>query len=150
MIKQAFEFLKENYEVSFATCEDNKPKIRVFQIMKFGDKDLFFATSPKKAVFKQLHENPFIEIMAFKGKISVKCVGQAHFDVDDKTKQWIFDNNPVLPRLYEDYKGLEYFRMEIESIDYYDLQPTPPILKHINLSTLEEEDGFVGDRYSKQ
>ncbi|MBQ7984010.1 MAG: pyridoxamine 5'-phosphate oxidase family protein [Bacteroidales bacterium] len=149
-MNQAIEFLRKNNEVSFATCEDGKPRIRVFQIMKIEGKDLFFATSAKKAVYRQLQQNPFIEIMAFAGKISVKCSGRAVFDVDERTKQWIYDNNDVLPRLYNDYKGLDYFRMQIDFIDYYDLQPTPPVLKHIDMSTVEETDGFVGDKYSKQ
>ena len=149
MIEQAIEFLKENNEVSFATCEANKPKIRVFQIMKIEASDLFFATSAKKAVYKQLQKNPCIEIMAFKGKISVKCVGRAFFDVKEETKRWIYDNNPVLQRLYDDYSGMEYFRMEVESIDYYDLQPTPPLFKHIDIATGNETNGFVGDKYSK-
>ncbi|MBO6117948.1 MAG: pyridoxamine 5'-phosphate oxidase family protein [Bacteroidales bacterium] len=148
MKDKALEFLSKHNEVSFATCEANKPKIRVFQIMKIQDNDLYFATSPKKEVFKQLKQNPCIEIMSFYGQISVKCTGKAAFDVDDMTKRWIFENNPVLPRLYDDYNALEYFRMGIQTIDYYDLSPTPPLFKHIDLTANTVSDGFVGDKYS--
>lgn len=149
MLNKVIDFLSSNNEVSFATVEASKPRIRVFQIMKIKGTDLFFATSAKKAVYKQLKENPFIEIMAFKDKVSVKCSGKAVFDVKEETKQWIYENNPVLSRLYEDYKGLDYFRMQVDFIDYYDLSPTPPLFKHIDLVTNEIKDGFVGDRFSK-
>lgn len=156
MLDKAIEFLRQNNEVSFATVEEGKPRIRVFQIMKIektskqeGSVVLYFATSAKKSVYKQLKENPAIEIMAFKDKVSVKCSGKAVFDVKEETKQWIYENNPVLSRLYEDYKGLDYFRLQTDYIDYYDLFPTPPVFKHIDLTTNEIKDGFVGDRYSK-
>lgn len=150
MIDKVLEFLRENNEVAFATAKEGKPKIRAFQIMKIEGKDLFFATSSKKDIFYQLQENPFIEILSMKGKISVRCIGEALFDVNEETKRWIFENNPVLPRLYNNYMELEYFRMKLSSIDYYDLLPTPPIFKHINIETNEINDGFVGDKYSKK
>ena len=33
-MEKAFEFLKMNKDVAFATVEDGRPKIRVFQIMR--------------------------------------------------------------------------------------------------------------------
>ena len=34
-------------------------------------------------------------------------------------------------------------------MDYYDLNPTPPVFKHFDLISGEVSDGFVGDRFSK-
>lgn len=79
MINKAIEFLRQNNEVSFVTVEENKPRIRVFQIMKIENTDFFFATSTKKAVYKQLQTNPFIEIMSYKDNLSAKCSGKAFF-----------------------------------------------------------------------
>ncbi len=36
----------------------------------------------------------------------------------------------MLQRLYPDYRAMTYFSMEIDHLDYYDLTPTPPILRH--------------------
>lgn len=76
-MQQALDFLKNHVEIAFATCEGNRPHIRIFQIMKMEDTTLFFATSPVKEVFKQLHENPCVEIMASESKEFVKVSGKA-------------------------------------------------------------------------
>lgn len=148
-MEQALAFLKEHNEVAFATCEASKPKIRIFQIMKIEETALYFATSPVKDVYKQLQVNPYIEILSSGGKVSVRCAGKASFEVDEQTKQWIYENNPVLPRLYTSYDKLAYFKMPIEQMDYYDLQPTPPLFKHFDLLNQTEGKGFVGERFNK-
>lgn len=129
-MEKAFEFLKTNKEVAFATMEDGKPKIRVFQIMKRDGRTLYFATAPGKEVYRQLQENPNIEILAMRDNVSVRIAGQTVFDVDDKTAQEIYAANPVLPRLYKAYTDLVYFRLPIATLDYYDLTPTPPLQEH--------------------
>ena len=149
MIQQALDFLKSHIEVAFATCEGGRPHIRVFQIMKQEGTTLYFATSPEKRVYKQLHDNPFIEIMASADNEFVKCSGRADFDVDDATARWIYDHNPVLPRLYTNYDKLAYFKMDIELMDHYDLRPTPPLFNHYDLTKNTEANGYVGERYSK-
>ena len=119
-MEKAFEFLKTNKEVAFATAEDGKPKIRV----------LYFVTAPGKKIYRQLQKNPNIEVLAMRGNISVRIAGQAVFDVDDKTAREIYAANPVLPRLYRAYTDLAYFRLPAVSLDYYDLTPDPPLQEH--------------------
>ena len=149
MLQKALDFLREHNEIAFATCEGNLPKIRVFQIMKQEGVKLYFATSPMKAVHRQLLQNPNVEILASADKVSVRCAGMVHFDIPDDVKRWIFDNNAVLPRLYSSYDKLAYFCLPIAGMDYYDLNPTPPILKHFDLMSGEVGDGYVGERFSK-
>lgn len=149
-MEQALDFLRNNKEVAFATSEGNRPKIRLLQIMDQESTTLYFATSPQKAVYKQLQENPYVEILAMDGQVSVRCTGKVSFDIEDEKKQWIYKNNPVLPRLYSTYNSIAYFSLSLEEIDYYDLQPTPPILRHFNLIEHTEGEGFVGERFSKK
>ena len=149
MMQTALDFLSRNNEVAFATCADNLPHIRVFQIMKQEGTTLYFATSATKAVYRELQANGYVEILAMAGRISVRCVGQVNFDVDEDLKQWIY-NNPVLPRLYSSYGKLAYFALPIATLDYYDLRPTPPILRHFDLVAGTEGSGFVGERFSKK
>lgn len=129
---KAFEFLKTNKEVAFATVENDKPKIRVFQIMRQEGRTLYFATSPHKEVYQQLQRNRNIELLAMRGNVSVRITGQTVFDVDDLTAQDIYNSNPVLPRLYKAYTDLVYFRLPVTSLDYYDLTPEPPVLEHFD------------------
>ena len=147
MLQTALQFLSEHNEIVFATCEGNLPKIRIFQIMKQEGTVLYFATSPEKAIWKELQANPNVEVLAYADNISVRCSGMVNFDVEEDVKQWIYDNNPVLPRLYSSYDQLVYFRLPIAEMDYFDLTPTPPVMKHFDLMVGDVGDGFVGSRF---
>ena len=130
MIQNVLDFLREHKDVAFATCDGNLPRVRVFQIMKQEGTTLWFATSAKKDVYKELQRNPNVELLSWAENVSVRCVGKVVFDVEDEIKRWVYDNNPVLSRLYDSYDKLDYFRMDITAMDYYDLSPTPPEIKH--------------------
>lgn len=147
-MQTALDFLSQNKEVAFATSEGNRPKIRLFQIMRQVGTTLFFATSPQKEVYHQLQQNPYVEVLASANRVSVRCPGKVSFDVDDACQRWIYDNNPVLPRLYSSYDKLAYFALHIEEMDYYDLHPTPPVFKHFDLLTGDVGNGFVGERFA--
>ena len=125
MFEKAIQFLKDHKEIALATCEGNLPKLRIFQIMKQEGHVLYFATSAQKAVYRELRQNPNVEILAYADNISVRCSGMVNFNVEDDVKRWIYDNNPVLPRLYSSYDQMEYFCLPIAEMDYYDLSPTP-------------------------
>ena len=125
-------FLMSHTDVAFATVEDDKPKIRVFQIMKRENATLYFTTTTYKEVYKQLQKNPFVELLAMAGNISVRVKGKAVFDVPDNIGKEIYETNPILMRLYRSYSDLVYFRLDISELDYYDLTPTPPIFEHFD------------------
>ena len=72
------------------------------------------------------------------------------FEVDEETQRWIYEHNPVLPRLYTSYDKLAYFVLPIAAMDYFDLNPTPPVFRHFDLLTGETGNGYVGERYSKK
>ena len=96
MMQKALDFLSSHNEIAFATCEGNLPKLRMFQIMKQENNLLYFATSAKKAIWKELKQNPNVEVLAYADNISVRCSGMVNFDVEDDVKRWIYDNNSVL------------------------------------------------------
>ncbi len=148
MMQTALDFLKVHNEIAFATCEGNLPKLRIFQIMKQEGTVFYFATSVNKAVWKELQANPNVELLAYADKVSVRCVGAVSFEVPDDIQQWIYDHNEVLPRLYTSYDKLAYFSLNIAEMDYFDLRPTPPIMKHFDLITGDMGDGYVGEKYS--
>ena len=171
MFERALRFLRDHKEIALATCESNLdyiecchssdipvrdqmtlavpafPKLRIFQIMKQEGHVLYFATSAKKAVYRELHQNPNVEILAYADNVSVRCSGVVNFNVEDDVKRWIYDNNPVLSRLYTSYDQMEYFCLPIAEMDYYDLSPTPPVFQHFDLISGQVGQGFVGDKY---
>ena len=113
MFDKAIQFLKDHKEIALATSEGNLPKLRIFQIMKQEGHVLYFATSAQKAVYRELRQNPNVEILAYADNISVRCSGMVNFNVEDDVKRWIYENNPVLPRLYTSYDQMEYFCLPI-------------------------------------
>ena len=147
MLQKALEFLRKHNEITFATTDGTSPRLRIFQIMCQEGTRFYFATSAKKAVWEELQANPNVELLAFADNISVRCSGVVNFDVPDDIKRWIYDNNPVLPRLYSSYGELEYFCLPIAVLDYFDLTPTPPINQHFDLMEGQVADGFAGKRY---
>ena len=135
-MKRIYDLLNNNRDIAFATVgDDGKPKIRVFQIMKIDEQAniLYFATSPKKEVFMQLQSKPAVELLALSGKSSVRIAGDAAFNLGDEICQEIYDTNSVLSRLYKDYQDLAYFCVPMVTLDYFDLNTNPPILKTFNL-----------------
>ena len=132
-MRRALDFLRDHKEIALATCEGNLPKLRIFQIMKQEGNVLYFATSAVKAVWHELKKNPNVELIAYEGNVSVRCSGMVNFNVEDSIKRWIFDNNDVLSRLYTRYDQMVYFCLPIAEMDYYDLEPTPPINLHFDL-----------------
>ncbi len=129
-MERVIEFLKIYKDVAFATVEDNKPKLRVFQIMKIIGNELYFATAARKEVYRQLQSNPFVELLAMHENISVRVAGKVMFDVNDDICKAIYNENAILQRLYADYTSMVYFRLPMDYIDYYDLSPNPPLLLH--------------------
>ena len=93
-MKRALRFLSQHNEVAFATSDGNLPKIRIFQIMKQEGNVLYFSTSTEKAVWKELMQNPNVEVLAYADNISVRCSGMVKFDVEDDVKRWIYDHTP--------------------------------------------------------
>ena len=148
MFERAIQFLKDHNEIALATCEGNLPKLRIFQIMKQEGHVLYFATSAKKAVWRELRQNPNVEILVYADNISVRCSGMVNFNVEEDVKRWIFDNNAVLSRLYASYDQMEYFCLPIAEMDYYDLVPTPPVFQHFDLIAGQVCQGFVGERFN--
>ena len=152
-MERALLFLRNHKDVALATSEDcsvegrlqgkSLPKLRIFQVMKQEGNVLFFATSERKAVWQELHRNPNVELIAYEGNVSVRCSGMVNFNVEDETKRWIYEHNDVLRRLYANYDQIVYFCLPIAEMDYYDLQPTPPMLLHFDLMAGEVTSNLV-------
>jgi len=132
-MERALQFLRNHKDVALATSEGDIPKLRIFQVMKQEGNVLYFATSEAKAVWRELRKNPNVELIAYEGNISVRCSGMVNFNVEEETKRWIYEHNDVLRRLYTSYDQMAYFCLPIAEMDYYDLQPTPPVLLHFDL-----------------
>ena len=89
MFDKAIQFLKDHKEIALATCEGNLPKLRIFQIMKQEGHVLYFATSPEKTVWRELQQNPNVELLAYADNVSVRCSGMVNFDMTPVGNVWL-------------------------------------------------------------
>ena len=104
MFERAIQFLKDHKEIALATCEGNLPKLRIFQIMKQEGHVLYFATAAQKAVYRELRQNPNVEILAYADNISVRCSGMVnlfaydcHYQLPGTTIVSVFTEVDTLP-----------------------------------------------------
>lgn len=132
ILKESFEFLKKRKHVSFATSFEGKPKIRVFEVMDILENNIYFATSPKKEVWEQLMENPYVEILVYDENYSVRVEGKIHKLYDEKMCKRLYDleQNLIFRELYPNFKDLVYFYLLSDKITFFDLTKRPPFIKN--------------------
>lgn len=115
-MKQITEFLSTNNVQYFATIGlDGKPKVRPFQFMLEKDGYLWYCTSNKKDVFKELVKNPFFEVSVMAKDFSwLRMSGKAVFEDNRKIKQMVLDRSKLVKRIYNtpDNPDFEVFKVE--------------------------------------
>lgn len=135
-IDVAIRFLDTHRELAMATLGGGLPRIRAFQVMRVGrvggGVELFFATAPFKAVYNQLHETPYVEMLATAGTVSVRMGGEARFDVEEALRRELYaaPGNDVFRRLYPGFDMLAYARVRLSFMDYFDDAPVPCVYEH--------------------
>jgi len=101
-MSEAVKFLSEAGTFYLATIDGTIPKIRPFGIAVDYDEKIYFFTSNKKDVYKQLIENPAFEISATASDGNwIRIKGKAVFENNLDVKKKAFD---VLPRLADIYQ----------------------------------------------
>lgn len=100
-----------------ATIEDNKPRIRPFEIQIFLDSPFkyYLCTANTKEVYRQLQKSPFIEFsLATTDNIILRIKGTIRFDSDLAIKQKIVDTNELVRSIYKtgDNPAFEIFYIE--------------------------------------
>lgn len=100
-MKRAYDFLKKAGIFYVATTAGKEPKVRPFGfVMIYGEK-LYFCTNNQKEVYRQLQENPHVEICACTGEEWVRIKGKAVFDSDMEAKKQVFIADPGMKALYK-------------------------------------------------
>lgn len=133
-MKKVLDFTVKHKNVVLATVDGDKPKLRVFQIMKQVGASFYFTTNKEKEVYTQLQRNCNVEFIAVDGNVSVRVAGHAFFDVPEDVAIEIYRSNPILKRFHDSYKTIAYFGVKAEKIDYYDLGTDPVTFESVSLA----------------
>lgn len=134
-MNEVVKFLEGNPVQYFATVGlDNKAKVRPFQFMLEEGGKLYFCTNNEKDVFKQIENNPYVEVCTSSPKFEwMRLNGKAHFSNDTDIKKKIIESSPLVKSLYKsaDNPIFEIFYLEDAKAVMADFSGNPP--KEFNL-----------------
>lgn len=101
-MKETLEFLENAGTYFLATSKNNKPYVRPFGTINLFENKLYIQTGKSKTCYKEMIDNPFIEISAFNNgkwiRVSAKVVA------DDRViaKKAMLDKYPDLRGMYDE------------------------------------------------
>jgi uncharacterized pyridoxamine 5'-phosphate oxidase family protein len=97
----AIEFLKANKAFHVATVDGAKARVRPFSFVMKRNNTLYFCTNKTKDVYKQLFQNPDIEISSVGASGTwLRVRGRIAFDETHEAKAQVFVETPELLKRY--------------------------------------------------
>ena len=99
-MKEVQEFLKECGIYYLATVEGDQPRVRPFGTIDLFEDKLYIQTGKSKDVYKQILNNPMVEISAFNNGRWIRITGKLVPDDRREAKKDMLDKNPDLKRMY--------------------------------------------------
>jgi pyridoxamine 5'-phosphate oxidase len=112
--KEILEFITKNPTAYVATVEGNKPHVRALGTFRADENGIIFSMQSDKNVYKQVMENPEVEVCYYADRIQIRITGQMVPVADMDLKREIAEARPFLKPGVEkngwDYVGV--FRVD--------------------------------------
>ena len=120
--EKVHEFLNRAKVFYFLTTDGDQPRGRPFGFQMLSDGVLYFGCGTFKNVFRQLTENPKVEVMAWKQLEFMRYDGDAVVVKDDRLLAKVREAMPEIMSLY-DKNGWEMgiFRLDNGHVEIRDL-----------------------------
>ena len=99
-MERVLKFLKDAEVYYLATVEGDQPRVRPFGTAHIFEGKLYIQTGKVKEVSKQIHENPKVEICAFKDGEWLRVSGELVEDDRVEARQSMLDAYPSLQQMY--------------------------------------------------
>lgn len=129
-MKEVVEFLNENPVQFLGTTDKNgRPKVRPFQFLLEKEGKLFFCTSNGKDVYREIKNNPYIELCTSSPKYAwIRLSGKVAFSDDMSIKGEIIEHSPLVRSIYKtpDNPIFEIFYLEGAKAVIADFSGQPP------------------------
>lgn len=101
------DYLKGSGVFYLSTMDGNQPRVRPFGAVCEFEGKLYFITAKTKNVYKQLLENPRVEISAMKGQDSwIRLDGEVKMDDRREARAAMLEAVPVLKNMYNADDGV--------------------------------------------
>ena len=101
-IEKVSEYLKEAGMFFLGTVDGDKPKVRPLGLQILHDDKIYFGVGDFKEVYKQMQENPNVEISASKGQDILRYYGVAKFDNNPEVMEKVWVVLADLKPLYDE------------------------------------------------
>lgn len=121
-MQKFIDFFTQNNCGFLATVEENMPHVRPWSFLFEKDGKIWFLTTNKKRVFRQLKANPYIEFCSCSHDfVSGRLSGKIEFENNLEIKTRILDERPLLKDFYKTPEDpvLESFYLEHGSASLY-------------------------------
>jgi len=106
-MKEALDFLKESGTFYLATIEGDQPRVRPFGAAFEYEGKLYIVTNNTKNCFKQMLENPKVEISSMNKKGQwIRIAGEVSNDDTREVKEVAFEAYPFLKSMYNIDDGI--------------------------------------------
>lgn len=99
-MNKAVEFLEECGTFYLATDDSGHPRNRPFGAVMEYEGKVYFCTNNQKACFRQMLQNPKVEICAEKGGKWIRMTGEMIVDSRREVKEAMLNKHPELKNMY--------------------------------------------------
>ena len=119
-LEQVNDFLTQAGTFYLTTVDGDRPKCRPVAFHKLEGGKLYFAVGDFKEVYRQMQENPNVEVCAAVGKEFLRYYGDAVFETDDAVAQLALDAMPAMREIYNEKTGyhLAIFHLEHAAAEF--------------------------------
>ncbi len=94
--EEILSFINHNPVCHLATCEEGQPHVRGLLMYRADKSGLIFHTGDFKSLFRQLRQNPRVEVCFNSGEIQVRIKGHAEFTENQTLKEEIAEARPFM------------------------------------------------------
>lgn len=118
MIKRIAGFIQDAKVFYFTTTDNGKPRVRPFGFVMEQDGNLYFGMGKHKQVYRQLLENPDVEVCAINAKMEwIRVKGVAVPENDERLISLAFENAPFLHDIYNEKTGFQFGLVKLTEIE---------------------------------
>ena len=104
-MQEVYDFLKKCGTYYLATVENGQPRVRPFGTVSMFENKLYLQTGKSKDVFKQLCENPKVELCALADGCWLRVSGTLVCDDRTAPQKFLLDQYPELQTMYQPDDG---------------------------------------------
>lgn len=115
-------FAMQNPVCAVATMDGDQPRVRMFLSVFFGDNRIYFSTGAAKNVFKQICENPKVELCYYSDGRMMRITGEFEVVDDREKKRKLIEEKDYLKGLSEDDPVFKLLRLKSGKARFWSLE----------------------------